>query len=213
MPSGRHARVPATDGARRVGLALPLVLLAVAIAAYVGSEVGVSNWLVRFLESASVGLATSALALFWGCLALGRLVSARLGDRFDHARFASASALAASAALVAAVLVPSLPASIVLFGVVGFAYGPVFPLIMAVAGDRYPTRAAAVSGFLAGIGVIGAIVYPPVMGFLSVGVGLGAAMLGAAALAFACGIALWFAGGWRAVPSVAGTATPDAPAA
>src|SRR6478735_5346434 len=83
MPSGRHARVPAADGARRVGLALPLVLLAVAIAAYVGSEVGVSNWLVRFLESASVGLATSALALFWGCLALGRLVCARLGDRFD----------------------------------------------------------------------------------------------------------------------------------
>ena len=53
MPSGRHARAPATDGARRVGLALPLVLLAVAIAAYVGSEVGVSNWLVRFLESAT----------------------------------------------------------------------------------------------------------------------------------------------------------------
>ena len=128
---------------------------------------------MRFLESASVGLATSALALFWGCLALGRLVSARLGDRFDHARFAAASALAASAALVAAVLVPSLPASIVLFGVVGFAFGPVYPLIMAVAGDRYPTRAAAVSGFLAGIGVIGAIIYPPVMGFLSVGVGLG----------------------------------------
>ena len=152
-----------------IGLALPLVLLAVAIATYVGSEVGVSNWLVRFLESATVGLATSALALFWGCLALGRLVSARLGDRFDHARFAATSALVASAALVAAVLVPSLPASIVLFGVVGFAYGPVFPLIMAVAGDRYPARAAAVSGFLAGVGVIGAILYPPVMGFLSVG--------------------------------------------
>ena len=67
------------------------------------SEIGVSNWLVRFLETASIGLATSALALFWGCLALGRLVSARLGDRFDHARFAATSALAASAALVAAV--------------------------------------------------------------------------------------------------------------
>ena len=169
MPSGRHARVPAADGPDVSGSRCRSSLLAVAIAAYVGSEVGVSNWLVRFLESASVGLATSALALFWGCLALGRLVSARLGDRFDHARFAATSALAASAALVAAVLVPSLPASIVLFGVVGFAYGPVFPLIMAVAGDRYPTRAAAVSGFLAGIGVIGAIVYPPVMGFLSVG--------------------------------------------
>ena len=87
---------------------------------------------------------------------------------------------------MAAVLVPSLPASIVLFGVVGFAFGPVYPLIMAVGGDRYPTRSAAVSGFLSGSAVIGAIVYPPLMGFVSVGAGLGVAMIGAALLAFAC---------------------------
>ena len=93
-------------------------------------------------------------------------------------------------ALVAAVVVPSLPASIVLFGVVGFAFGPVYPLIMAVGGDRYPARAAAVSGFLSGCAVIGAIVYPPLMGFVSVGAGLGAAMAGAAGLALACAIVL-----------------------
>lgn len=189
LPSGRHAHSPGVS-AVRTGLALPLVLLAVAIACYVGSEIGVSNWLVRYLESASLTLATSALALFWGCLALGRLVSARLGDRFDHAWFAAVSALAAAAALVAAVAVPSLPASIVLFGVVGFAFGPVYPLIVAVAGDRYPARSAAVSGFLSGTAVIGAIIYPPLMGFVSVGAGLGAAMLGAAVLVFACGLVL-----------------------
>ncbi|MFL5652347.1 MAG: hypothetical protein ACJ777_13800, partial [Chloroflexota bacterium] len=57
-------------------------------------------------------------------------------------------------------------------------------------GDRYPARSAAVTGFLSGTAVIGAIVYPPVMGFVSVGAGLGAAMLGAAALVLACGIVL-----------------------
>ena len=61
---------------------------------------------------------------------------------------------------------------------------------MAVAGDRFPARAAAVSGFLSGCAVIGAIVYPPVMGFVSVGAGLGAAMGGAAVLALACAIVL-----------------------
>ena len=115
---------------------------------------------------------------------------ARLGDRFDHAWFAAICSIAASVALVAAVAVPSLEASIVLFGVVGFAFGPVYPLIMAVAGDRYPARSAAVSGFLSGVAVIGAIVYPPVMGFVSVGAGLGAAMLGAAGLVLACGLVL-----------------------
>ncbi len=190
LPSGHHARGGATTGAR-IGLSVPLIALAVAIACYVASEVGVSNWLVRFLESATLGLATSALALFWGCLALGRIVTAALGDRFDHARFAATAALVAGIALAAAVLVPSLPASIVLFGVVGFAFGPVYPLIMAVGGDRYPTRSAAVSGFLSGCAVIGAIVYPPLMGFVSVGAGLGVAMIGAAVLAFACAAVLF----------------------
>ena len=63
---------------------------------------------------------------------------------------------------------------------------------MAVAGDRYPGRSAAVSGFLSGFAVVGAIVYPPVMGFISVGAGLAAAMLGAAALSVVCaGVLLW----------------------
>ncbi len=189
LPSGRHEHAPGASPIR-TGLALPLVMLAVAIAFYVGAEIGVSNWLVRYLQAASLTLATSALALFWGCLALGRLVSARLGDRFDHATFAAASAIASAVALVAAVAVQSLELSIVLFGVVGFAFGPVYPLIMAVAGDRYPARSSAVSGFLAGIAVIGAIIYPPLMGFVSVGAGLGVAMLGAAALVFACGVVL-----------------------
>jgi fucose permease len=193
MPSGRHARTRTAGQARgpRVVVALPLALLAIAIACYVGSEVGVSNWLVRYLDAASVGLATGALALFWGCLALGRVVSARLSDRFDHARFAAIASLAASIALLAAVVVPSLPASIALFGVVGFAFGPIYPLIMAVGGDRFPGRSAAVSGFLSGIAVAGAVAYPPVMGFVSVGIGLGAAMAGAAAIAFVGSIALF----------------------
>jgi fucose permease len=190
LPSGRQARTGATTGVR-IGLSLPIIALAVAIACYVASEVGVSNWLVRFLEAATLGLATSALALFWGCLALGRIVSATLGDRFDHARFAATASLVAAIALVAAVLVPSLSASIVLFGVVGFAFGPVYPLIMAVGGDRYPTRSAAVSGFLSGSAVIGAIVYPPLMGFVSVEAGLAVAMIGAAVLALACAAVLY----------------------
>ena len=102
MPSGRHARSAGTATVR-VGLSLPIIALAIAIACYVASEIGVSNWLVRFLETASIGLATSALALFWGCLALGRIVTAWLGDRFDHARFAATAALVAAIALVAAV--------------------------------------------------------------------------------------------------------------
>ncbi len=193
LPSGHHAPSAGTE-TRRIGLAWPLIALAVGIGCYVGSEAGVSNWLVRFLETATVGLATSALALFWGCLALGRIVGAKLDDRFDHARFAANAAFVAAVALVGAVAAPSLQLSIVLFAVAGFAFGPVYPLIMAVAGDRFPGRSAAVTGFLSGCAVIGAIVYPPAMGFLSVGPGLGVAIVGAAGLSLGAAVVLFLVG-------------------
>ncbi|HEY3072211.1 MAG TPA: MFS transporter [Candidatus Limnocylindrales bacterium] len=197
LPHGRRRVAeeaePAT--ARPIVFQWPLLALAVAIAAYVASEVGVSNWLVRFLEPAPLVVATTSLSLFWGGLTVGRIVSARIADRFDHLQFAMSAALIAAAALVGAVVVPFLPASIALFTLVGFASGPIFPTIIAVGGERFPDRSAAVSGFLTGSAVVGAVLYPPVMGFISVTIGLPAAMLGTALLCFACSGALLAARG------------------
>jgi fucose permease len=189
MPTGHH-EVAEADSRIRVGFALPLVALAIAIGCYVAAEIGVSSWLVRYLASAPLRTATLALSLFWLGLTLGRLTSAVLGDRFDHLRFAVTSAVVSAVALWTALVVPSLAASVALFAVVGFAFGPVYPMIMAVAGERFAGRTAAVSGLLAGTAVVGAILYPPVMGFLSVTVGLGAAMVGAGVLAVAAAGAL-----------------------
>ncbi|HEY8870051.1 MAG TPA: MFS transporter [Candidatus Limnocylindrales bacterium] len=204
MPDGRHdpGVVSRLDGRGRFALQWPLVVLGIAIAAYVASEVGVSDWLVRFLAAAPLSVATGSLSLYWAGLALGRLVSARYGDRFDHNRFATYAVAFASVALIGAVLVPSLPVSVALFGLVGFASGPVFPMIVAVGGERFPDRSAAVGGFLTGVAVVGATIYPPVMGFLSVEVGLGWAMLGTAVLGLAAATALVLA----PKPSIGGEA-------
>lgn len=201
MPSGRHQAGVAAAAAERSTVAggrrrlpTPLLLLAVAIACYVACEIGVSSWLVRFLEPAPLTQATTALALFWAGLTLGRLAAARLADRFDHTRFTIASATATGIALLGAILVPSLPLSVALFALAGFVTGPVYPMVMVVAGDRYPERLSAVSGFLSGSAVVGSIVYPPVMGFLSVSVGLTIAMLGTVVLAFVSAGALVLVG-------------------
>ena len=195
LPDGRHEATPVageqTPG--RLAFRWPLIVLEIAIACYVASEIGVSSWLVRFLEDAPIATATTGLSLFWAGLALGRLVSARISDRFDHLAFATVSAAAAGIAVIAAVLVPSLEGSIALFAVAGFASGPVFPLIVAIGGERHPGRSAAVSGFLTGAAVLGSVIYPPVMGFLSVNVGLLVAMLGTGLLSIASAGALLLA--------------------
>ena len=192
-PTGDAGERPATasDGpGGRTLLAGPLLLLGAAIAAYVASEIGVSNWIVRFLEAAPLTTATLALSLYWAGLTVGRLVSSVIADRFDHLRFTMACALAMAGLIAVAVLVPSLPISIVAFALAGVASGPVFPMIVAIGGDRYPERSAAVGGSLAGMAVIGSTIYPPAMGFLSVTIGLTIAMLGNALLALACVVAL-----------------------
>jgi FHS family glucose/mannose:H+ symporter-like MFS transporter len=196
LPLGRHSAAVATPGERVTGRVLfswPLIALGIAIACYVASEIGVSSWLVRFLDAAPLALATGALSLFWAGLAVGRLVSARFSDRFDHLRLATVSALVAGGAIIAAVLVPSTGASIALFAVVGFASGPVFPLIIAIGGERHPDRSAAISGFLTAAAVAGGVIYPPIMGFLSVNVGLVIAMFGTGLLGIGCAGALLLA--------------------
>lgn len=197
MPSGRRAMQAATSrlpaATRSHGRTLvtgPLLLLGIAIAAYVACEVGVSSWLVRLLDPAPLTTATLALSLYWAGLAFGRLVSSAVADRFDHLRFTIGSALATSVLIAAAVLIPSLPLSIAAFAAAGVASGPVFPMIVAIGGERYRERSAAVAGSLVGMAVIGSTIYPPMMGFLSVTVGLTAAMLGNAVLALACVLAL-----------------------
>ncbi len=201
MPSGRRARAagegptagavgPAGGfGGRRL-LTGPLLLLGIAIAVYVASELGISSWLVRYLDPAPLATATLALSLYWAGIAVGRLVSSAIADRFDHLRYTIACTLALAVMVAAAVLAPSLPLSIAAFALAGVASGPVFPMIVAIGGEHRPERSAAVGGFLGGMAVVGSTVYPPAMGFLSVTVGLGAAMLGTAALALGSMLAL-----------------------
>ncbi len=186
MPHGRRHDVGSTRGqtpgstvaSPLAELGRPLLLLCLSIGFYIASEVGVTDWLVRFLASAPLQVATGALSLYWAGLAVGRLVSARIADRFDHLAYTIAAGSVMSIALAGAILVPNTPVSIALFGVAGLAAGPIAPMLFVLGGDRYPDRSAMVGGYLTAAAVIGSIGYPTVMGFLSVTVGLTVAMLG-----------------------------------
>jgi len=203
MPSGRLAdasapRAPSAPTAPTTGAGAGpgrrgLLLLGFAITCYVAGEVGVSDWLVRFLARADLDTSTLALSGFWAGLALGRLVSAVVADRLPHAAFAAAAAVASGLAIVVAVVSPTLELSIVAFAIAGFASGPIFPLIVAIGGDLYPRRLTQTAGALTGFGVIGGTIYPPLVGLMSASVGLGIGLVGAAALSIAAGGAVLLA--------------------
>ncbi len=194
LVGGRHHAGAHQRAVQSSVLVLPLGVLAVAIGCYVAFSTGVSNWLVRFLGSAPGGTATLALSLFWAGLMAGRLVSAAIADRFDHVRLAIVAAAATSAAVLAAVLAPTLELSIVLFAFAGFAAGPVYPLVMAIGGERFPGRSAAMSGILSAAGIAGSLAYPPLMGVISVTAGLPIAMAGTAFFGASAAVALVIVG-------------------
>lgn len=194
-------------------LRLPLLALAIAISCYVATEAGLTSWLVAFLADETVTAATLALSLFWASLALGRLIASRIADRFRPVPFAASCVLFSAAALTAALVGPTGAVQIALFAAVGFGLGPVYPMIMAIAGGYYPHRAAAVSGLLTAAAVAGSIVYPPLMGLMSEVAGLGAGMAGAVILSVVCGIAIVVAGrGASRRPTAERVPAPDAAA-
>lgn len=182
------------DRAGGPDLRLPLAVLGVAIACYVATELGVSSWLVGFLADEPMSVATLCLGLFWVGHASGRLMAVRIADRFDPIWFTAACATAGGVALAVAVHGPAGAPRIAAFALTGFAIGPIWPMIMTVGGTLFPHRAATVSGLLTAAGVLGSVVYPPLMGLVSGLAGLGAGMTGAAALALLSAAAVVTAG-------------------
>lgn len=187
MPLGRRepgaGPVDAATGQPGERSRVPFVALAAAIALYVGSELAVSNWLVKYLASVPIATATAVLSLFWAGLTLGRLLSSRLAERVEYYTFTMGCAGLAGLALLLAVLSgPALLPAAALLALTGVLFGPIYPMIIALGGNIYPNRLAAVGGGLSAAAVVGGTVYPPLMGLLASTIGLRAGMIGAALL-------------------------------
>lgn len=187
LPDGRASAAGAGpgDGAgevaghRRPGIPAAVVVLGVALAAYIAMESGVTSWVVRFLDTASLELATFALALYWGGMAAARLLSSFIADRMGDVRFATTWGLVSALAVLASLAAPSPEVAAACFAVAGFAAGPVYPMIMAIGGSRHPGQTGLVASVLATAGILGSIVFPPLMGVMSNVAGLRVAMGGA----------------------------------
>ncbi|HWE63523.1 MAG TPA: MFS transporter [Chloroflexota bacterium] len=138
-----------------------VILLGVLIGLYVGEELVIGDWAAAYLQRIqhldSVTAATS-LSLFWGGLAVGRLLSALLSRWFSGDTLLFGTTVFSFVASLGLLLAPSAPLALVALTCCGLGYAAVFPLLMALAGERFPEVSGSVAGLLiAAASFVGAV--------------------------------------------------------
>jgi fucose permease len=166
-------------------LATTLVLGAIGFASFV-VEGAAMDWGQIYLRD--VGGATAELAaVAYLANALGMLVSRLAGDRTVVAVGPVAlvrwSSVAAAMGLTLVILRPDPTLGVVVYAVVGFAAGPIFPIALSATGGT-GASSSLVLGWVVTMAYLGSVAGPMLIGFAAGAVGLRGAFLIPVALAF-----------------------------
>lgn len=151
-------------------LAPLLWILGLLMLAYVGVETGVSAWTTTYIDqSTSLSKATGALVTsgFWLALTAGRVTAALWGGRFSPytvLKIALVGALISG--LVYAVAVGSAPLTILATLMVGFCFGPMYPVTVAITASSFRSGPGRATSVVAALGSIGGAALPWVEGQL-----------------------------------------------
>jgi fucose permease len=186
-PRGRASGGGSARGALAIGPLLPLAEIAFA---YVGVESSVTVFAFPYATGA-LGLDAArgqlAISAFWLGLLVGRVALLGLRGALD-ARFLLASGVLSAALLAAVPALPIAPLELALFSI-GTALGSVYPLMIALAGRRFPAARGTAAGLVAGAGALGGFAVPWLTGITGdaagIGVGLGSLALWCAGIAAA----------------------------
>jgi MFS family permease len=183
LPAGRRGGVggSAERGGRwprpRVGLAL-VFMAALAICSLLG-EGAADGWSAVYLRDnlgASAGLAALAYAGFSVAMAFGRLSGDRLAIRLGPVAVMRLCGLVAAAGLSLALLSGSPAGAIAGFTVFGAGLSCTFPLLLSAAGNVNPAQPSYGISRVAGVGYVGMLGGPVLIGGLASGWGLTTAL-------------------------------------
>jgi fucose permease len=158
-----------------------LYVLALFLFLYVACEVGVWNWLARYLHDVR-GLAQStalnilALGFALGLL-VGRLAASRILIRVSALSVTLGASVAMAIATFAMLQVGSPSAAWVVVFCAGLAMAPVFPTTLALVGDAFPRMTATAMGIVITCGWLGLAVSSSIIGNVAHNHSLGTALL------------------------------------
>ena len=178
----------AADGpTARVGLpAHGVLLLGVLVFCCLVGEGAAADWSTVYLRDnlgAAEGVATLGYAAFSVMMVAGRLVGDRLSARFGPVALVRGCGVLAAAGLAAGLLLGATAGGIIGFGCLGAGLSCIAPQVFSAAGSRDPAVAGQAIARVAGIGFLGFVVGPVVIGLGARLVGLPHALLIPAVLA------------------------------
>jgi MFS family permease len=150
-------------------------------------EGGMFDWSgIFFKEVVNVKVFTWGYLLFMICMATSRFASDSLIEKIGMPKTFIFSALLVVSGISLAVSLPSFWPSLIGFCLVGFGTAPVIPMTYSLAGTSQKYSAGIVISVIATYGIVGMLIGPPLIGYLSQALNLRIAFI-----AFAlCGLML-----------------------
>lgn len=152
---------------------------------YVGAEVGVSSWVVYYLQrklELSAVASASGLSILWIAIMAGRYLNSVLGNRLSSGLLVTASGIAGFAGTVVFLFVQSLVAAYLVLIWIGLCLAGVFPNVMASLNNRVPQKTGTVTAVMSIGAAIGAGLFQWIVGLIAETVGLTAAFVTPAVL-------------------------------
>lgn len=144
-----------------------IIVLAIAMFCIIGMEMGYGNFIDSFIDHKFSNNSTSAMTLsaFWVGMAISRL----LFSFVEYNAVRSLKICFATAAIFMAMLtfVKNPTSAIIVSGLVGFAYGPTWCTINALAASNSDGNSGTAVGLMSVASGIGGILIPSVMGFIA----------------------------------------------
>ena len=134
-----------------------------------GTQNGICFWMVTFLTESRglpIGLASTALSLFFVCVAAGRLFSSKLLTLFHETNYLLVLFLLLFISLLFSILAPGRWA-ILFFALCGLAHSGIYPSLLAMTGKIYRETPGAAMGILTTGGGLGSIFLPWLVSFVS----------------------------------------------
>lgn len=137
---------------------------------YLGAEAGTTAWLPTFLvivRGFSIELAGVSLGLFWGAMAVGRLVLGSVTDRVRFRRMTLFSSMLSAFLIFLGIIVAGDFWVIILWSLSGFVMAPIMPTVFALTNRLFDSRRGFVTGVIYGVGFGGGVFAPWLLGTLA----------------------------------------------